>query len=279
MKVQRIMIDAGFTCPNRDGSVGIGGCTFCRNDSFTPRYCDRKKSITDQIAEGKTFFEGKYPEMKYVAYFQSFSNTYGSLELLKSRYEEALAVEDVVGLVIGTRPDCISEELLDYLSQLNNSTDLLIEYGVESCYDRTLNRINRGHDFACAEKAIKATVEIGIKVGAHIIFGLPGETRDDILAEADILNSLPINILKIHQLQILKDTLMEKEWREHPSDFIDFTADEYARLVAEFITHLKPEIELERFASSAPQEMVVHPHWGLKPQALELKIKNYGKIY
>lgn len=272
MKVQRIMIDAGFTCPNRDGRVGTGGCTFCRNDSFSPRYCDRTRSITEQIADGKKFFKGKYPDMKYVAYFQSYTNTYGDNALLKHRYEEALAVEDVVGLVIGTRPDCVSSDILDYLEELNNRTSLMIEYGVESCYDRTLKRINRGHDFASAVKAITETARRGIKVGVHLIFGLPGETRDDILEEAKILNELPINVLKIHQLQILKDTKIAEEWVRDPGTFLDFSADDYARLVAEFIKCLKPEIELERFASSAPQDIVIHPKWGLKPQEVERKI-------
>lgn len=279
MKVQKIMIDAGFTCPNRDGSRGIGGCTFCRTDSFNPDYC--KGSIIEQLEAGKKFFEGKYNEMKYIAYFQAFSNSYAPLETLRARYEEALDVNDVIGITIGTRPDCISDPLLSYLQTLQKrGKEILIEIGVESFYNHTLCRINRGHDEACSQQAIKRCAEAGIPVGAHLIFGLPGETFDDILREADIINQLPIQRLKIHQLQILKDTAMAIDWQQNPQDFLTFDVYQYAQLVAQFVRRLNPGIVIERFASSAPPSIIIAPHWGLKPaevqKIIEKEIENLG---
>lgn len=267
-KVQKIMIDAGFTCPNRDGSRGWGGCTFCRNDSFNPSYC--KGSIKEQIESGKRFFAGKYPEMKFLAYFQAFSNTYAPLGILKSRYEEALNAENVIGLVIGTRPDCIDEMLLAYLKELQaDGKEIIIELGVESFYNRTLQRINRGHDSECSRKAIIQCANAGLVVGIHMIFGLPGETKNEILHETEIINELPINRLKIHQLQILKETPMAIEWEMHRSDFLSLNVEQYAQLVADFVHNLRPDIEVERFASSAPSELVIAPRWGLKPYEVQ----------
>ena len=205
-RVQKISIDAGFTCPNRDGRISTGGCTFCDNRTFNPSYCDRRKSIHEQLREGKRFFNRKYSDMKYLAYFQAFTNTYGSLDSLRRMYEEALAEEDVVGLVIGTRPDCISAPLLDYLEELSRQTFLIVEYGIESANDATLRRINRGHTFECSRKAVEMTAERGILTGGHIILGLPGEDREESLRQAPIISSLPLNILKIHQMQIIKGT-------------------------------------------------------------------------
>ena len=186
-KAQKISINAGFTCPNRDGRVGTGGCTYCNNQTFNPDYCHTDKSIRQQLEEGKQFFGRKYPEMKYLAYFQAYTNTYAELDELRQKYEEALSVDDVVGLVIGTRPDCMPAALLDYLTELNQRTFLIVEYGIESIYDSTLQRINRGHDYACTQRAIEATASRGIWVGGHIILGLPGESRDEMIREAEVL--------------------------------------------------------------------------------------------
>ena len=263
-KVQKISINAGFTCPNRDGSVGYGGCTYCNNQTFNPAYCHTGKSVAQQLEEGKRFFVRKYPEMKYLAYFQAYTNTYGELEELKRKYEEALMVEDVVGLVIGTRPDCMPEGLLDYFAELSQRKFVMIEYGLESTLDKTLVRINRGHTHEESESAIRRTAAKGIYTGAHLILGLPGESRDETLHHADVLSRLPITTLKLHQLQLIKNTRMAKEFKEDPSDFHLYTADEYIELVIDFIERLNPSIVVERFVSQSPKELLIAPDWGLK---------------
>lgn len=263
-KAQKIAINAGFTCPNRDGSKGRGGCTYCNNQTFNPSYCQTDKSVTDQLAEGVRFFSRKYPEMRYLAYFQAYTSTYGELERLERLYEEALGYPGVVGLVIGTRPDCMPDSLLDYLTRLSERALVLVEYGVESTLDRTLRRINRGHDFAEAEEAIRRTAARGIAVGAHLILGLPGESRDEILGHADRLSELPLTTLKLHQLQLIRHTRMALEFERQPEDFHLFTVDEYIDLVIDFIERLDPAIALERFVSQSPKELLIAPDWGLK---------------
>ncbi len=264
VKVQKISLNAGFTCPNRDGRVGAGGCTYCNNQTFNPDYCVTTKSITRQLEEGKHFFSRKYPDMKYLAYFQAYTNTYDSLQNLKAKYEEALSVPDVKGLVIGTRPDCMPNDLLDYLSDLNHRTFLLVEYGIESIYDATLSRINRGHTHAQTADAVTRTAACGIRTGAHLILGLPGESREAILAEAGILSALPLTTLKLHQLQLIKGTRMAQEFAEQPSDFHLFTPDEYIDLVIDFIERLRSDLILERFVSQSPSSLLALPGWGLK---------------
>ena len=264
VKVQKISLNAGFTCPNRDGRVGTGGCTYCNNQTFNPDYCVTTKSITRQLEEGKHFFSRKYPDMKYLAYFQAYTNTYDSLQNLKAKYEEALSVPDVIGLVIGTRPDCMPNDLLDYLSDLNHRTFLIVEYGIESIYDATLSRINRGHTHAQTADAVTRTAACGIRTGAHLILGLPGESREAILAEAGILSALPLTTLKLHQLQLIKGTRMAQEFAEQPSDFHLFTPEEYIDLVIDFIERLRPDLILERFVSQSPSSLLALPGWGLK---------------
>ena len=272
-KVQKISLNAGFTCPNRDGSVGYGGCTYCNNQTFNPAYCRTEKSVTEQLEEGKQFFARKYPDMKYLAYFQAYTNTYGELQELKRKYEEALQVPDVVGIVIGTRPDCMPDELLDYLDELNHRTFLIVEYGVESTDNSTLKRINRGHTFEVAEEAIRRTAERGIRVGAHIILGLPGETREMLIRQAGILSTLPLTTLKLHQLQLIKGTRMAAEYAENPTDFYLYTADEYIDLAIDYVEHLRPDIVLERFVSQSPKELLIAPDWGLKNHEFTDKVK------
>ena len=261
-RVQKISIDAGFTCPNRDGRIGIGGCIFCDNKSFNPSYCSHKKSITEQLEDGKRFFAKKYPEMKYLAYFQAYTNTYDAVDKLKELYEEALKVEDVVGIVIGTRPDCVSSELLDYLEELNKRTFLIVEYGIESCNDDTLRFINRGHDFACTRKAVEETAKRGIYVGGHVIMGLPGEDASESLRQAPIISSLPLTMLKIHQMQIIKGTRLVKIYKERP--FHLYTIEEYIDLITQYIGLLRSDLVLERFVTQSPPEMLIAPKWGLK---------------
>lgn len=263
-KAQKIAINAGFTCPNRDGSKGRGGCTYCNNQTFNPGYCQTDKSVADQLAEGVRFFSRKYPEMRYLAYFQAYTSTYGEQERLERLYQEALGYPGVVGLVIGTRPDCVPDRLLDYLARLSEQVLVLVEYGVESTLDRTLRRINRGHDFAEAEEAIRRTAARGIAVGAHLILGLPGESRDEILGHADRLSDLPLTTLKLHQLQLIRHTRMALEFERQPEDFHLFTVDEYIDLAIDFIERLDPAIALERFVSQSPKELLIAPDWGLK---------------
>ena len=261
-KVQKISVNAGFTCPNRDGTVGWGGCTFCNNQTFNPAYCTPSKSVSRQIEEGKAFFSRKYPDMKYLAYFQAYTNTYGSLGHLRSVYEEALGVEDVMGIVIGTRPDCMPPDLLQYLADLSSRTFLIVEYGVESASEDTLLRINRGHTFAVSADAICRTAEKGIMVGAHLILGFPWERRAELMRQAKVIAGLPLTTLKLHQLQIIRGTRLAEEYASHPWHV--FTAEEYADLVLEYISHLPPNLVLERFVSQSPPEYVVAPRWGLK---------------
>ena len=264
-KVQKISINAGFTCPNRDGTKGFGGCTYCNNQTFSPEYCHTEKSVTEQLEEGVRFFSRKYPEMKYLAYFQAYTNTYAELEGLKRKYEEALQVDGVVGLVIGTRPDCMPEELLQYLEELNRHTFLMVEYGIESASDETLRRINRGHTYADTVEAVQRTAACGILTGGHVILGLPGETHDTMVEQAGILSALPLSTLKIHQLQLIRGTRMAHEYEENPEGFHLFTeVDEYIDLVIDYVEHLRPDLVLERFVSQSPKELLIAPDWGLK---------------
>lgn len=263
-KVQKISLNAGFTCPNRDGTKGQGGCTYCNNQTFNPEYCRTEKSITQQLEEGKLFFARKYPQMKYLAYFQAYTNTYAELDGLKRKYEEALAVDGVVGLVIGTRPDCMPDELLHYLEELHRQTFLLVEYGIETTRDETLRRINRGHTYADTVAAVERTAACGIPVGGHVILGLPGETHEDIVEQAGILSQLPLTTLKMHQLQLIRGTRMAYEYEQHPADFHLFGVEEYLSLVIDYVEHLRPDLVLERFVSQSPKELLIAPDWGLK---------------
>ena len=272
-KVQKISIDGGFTCPNRDGTKGTGGCTYCNNRTFNPAYCHRNRSVTEQMNEGIAFFAHKYPKMRYLAYFQAYTNTYDSLEVLRTRYEEALKVDGCVGLVIGTRPDCMPEELLDYLQELARRAYVMVEYGVESTDDATLRRINRGHDYATAVDTIRRTAARGLPVGVHIILGLPGEERVSLIRQAQQLSELPITTLKLHQLQLIRGTRMAEEFDESPEDFHLFELDEYIEVVVDYLENLRPDIIVERFASQSPKELRIAPDWGLKTYELVEKIK------
>lgn len=272
-KVQKISIDGGFTCPNRDGTKGTGGCTYCNNRTFNPAYCHRNRSVTEQMNEGIAFFAHKYPKMRYLAYFQAYTNTYDSLEVLRTRYEEALRVDGCVGLVIGTRPDCMPEELLDYLQELARRAYVMVEYGVESTDDATLLRINRGHDYATAVDTIRRTAARGLPVGVHIILGLPGEERVSLIRQARQLSELPITTLKLHQLQLIRGTRMADEFDESPEDFHLFELHEYIEVVVDYLENLRPDIVVERFASQSPKELLIAPDWGLKNYELVEKIK------
>lgn len=272
-KVQKITIDGGFTCPNRDGTKGRGGCTYCNNRTFSPAYCHKHLPVAEQMRTGIAFFAHKYPQMRYLAYFQAYTNTYDSLENLKRRYEEAISVEGCLGVVIGTRPDCMPDELLSYLKELSERTFVLVEYGIESTSDTTLLRINRGHDYACAVDAVKRTAACGIPVGAHIILGLPREGREELMRQAAELSKLPLTTLKLHQLQLIRGTRMAEEYEANPMEFSLFSLDDYIETVVDYVERLNPSFVLERFASQSPKELLIAPDWGLKNHELVAKIK------
>ena len=280
-RLQKIVLDAGFTCPNRDGTTSTGGCTYCDNAAFHPAYSSPGKSLTAQIDEGIGFHKVRYRNAgHYLAYFQSFSNTYAPTDRLRKLYTEALSHPDVAGIVIGTRPDCIDDGKLDMLEALKDgklmpdwhrtvggrelhAPIVIVEYGIESCYDKTLLRINRGHDFACAGKAVEATAARGIDTGAHFILGLPGETREMLLTEAETINSLPLRSVKFHQLQIVKGTAMEKEYAVHREDFIRFSLDGYLDFIIDLLERLRPDLYIERIAGEVPPRFVNETPWGL----------------
>ena len=276
-KVQKISLNAGFTCPNRDGTKGLGGCTYCNNQTFNPEYCKTEKSVTRQLEEGKQFFAHKYPDMKYLAYFQAYTNTYAEFEGLKRKYEEALSVDGVVGLVIGTRPDCMPDPLSRYLEELNKHTFLLVEYGIETTRDVTLKRINRGHTYADTVETVNRTAACGILTGGHVILGLPGETHDEIIAQAAELSRLPLTTLKMHQLQLIRGTKMAREFECRPEDFHLFSVDEYIDLVIDYVEHLRPDLILERFVSQSPKELLIAPDWGLKNYEFVVRLQKRMK--
>lgn len=262
--MQKLAVNAGFTCPNRDGTVGTGGCTFCRNDAFTPSYCMTGGDVAWQLREGIEFHKRRYRRAEgYLAYFQSFSNTYASAERLREVYESALEVEGVVGIVVGTRPDCVDEGVLNLLEELSRRCYVAVEYGVESCRDETLRAVNRGHDFECARRAIDATAERGLPVGAHFILGLPGETDAMLVEQVSTINAMPLTSVKFHQLQIFAGTAMEADFRVRPERYRFWTLEEYIDLFVAILRRLRPDIAVERFAGEAPPRYHAGPTWGL----------------
>lgn len=262
MRVQKVSLNVGFTCPNRDGSIGYGGCAYCNNQGFNPSYCHPEKGVKQQLEEGIEFLKKRYKgTSKFLAYFQAYSNTYGSIGYLKEKYSEALSHPEVVGIIIGTRPDCVDEEKLDYLSDLSKKTFVSVEYGVESIYDKTLQIINRGHDFNCSKVAIELTSKRGIHTGVHMILGLPGESREMMIEQTDVLSSLPIQSIKFHQLQIVKGTRFEDIYDEKPEYFQFFDFNEYVDLVIDIAERLNPDIAIERFSGEVPPEYNVGPRW------------------
>ena len=265
-KVQKLSVDGGFGCPNRDGTIGWGGCNFCNNRSFVPSYCSPDDSISSQLEKGKRFFSRKYLEMQYLAYFQARTNTYAPLDKLRHCYEEALSVDGIVGLVIGTRPDCLPNELLDYLSELSKSVYVLLELGIESTDDGQLQKMNRGHTFAQTVDAVERASLRGIMTAGHVILGLPGDTRETLLNQPAQLNALPLKILKLHQLQIIRDTALAHAYADTPEQFsmLFNTAEGYADFVCEYVERLRPDLVLERFTSQTQADLLVAPRWGLK---------------
>lgn len=262
-KVQKIAVNAGFTCPNRDGTKGTGGCTYCNNQSFNPGYCAPSLSVSEQLEQGKAFFGRKYPEMKYLAYFQAYTNTHSDdIDRLVGLYREALEVTDVVGLIIGTRPDCMPQPLLDRLTQLPGW--VMVEYGAESASDETLVRVNRCHTWADTADAVRRTHEAGLPCGLHLIMGLPREDEATMLATIDRVNELPVDTVKIHQLQLIRGTRMARDVEAGLYDIPRFTAEEYIELCVKLLRRLRPDIAVERFVSQSPPELLIYPRWKLK---------------
>ena len=272
IKVQKLSVDAGHNCPNRDGTLGRGGCIYCNNSAFSPDYCHRAGSVREQIQEGKRFFARKYPQMRYLAYFQAYTSTHAPLRELIAAYDEALEDPEVVGLVIGTRPDCMPDELLEYLRKINaGRCPVIVEYGAETMHDRTLRLIKRHHDAECVRQAVLRTAAAGIRVGLHLIMGLPGETREDMLESVRQVCALPVSTLKFHQLQIVRDTPLANLYLSQQQDgsrqFPDirlFTAEEYLELCVELTQLVPPHIAIERFTASCPPALLIAPAWGLK---------------
>ena len=265
-RVQKVSINAGFTCPNRDGTLGTGGCTYCNNEAFIPAYCTPEKSVTEQIEQGIAFHRRRYRRAaNFIAYFQAYTNTYAGTERLISLYDEALNHPAVTGIVIGTRPDCVSAELLDRLAVMARDYFIMIEYGIESVHDETLIRINRGHNYASAEKAVRETAARGLNVGAHLIFGLPGENRKMLEESAEIISSLPLTSIKIRQLQLIRGTVMAEEFKKNPGDFNLFTLEEYIDLVIAFAERLAPGIMIDRISGEAPPRLLDDPRdWHMR---------------
>jgi radical SAM protein (TIGR01212 family) len=284
-RIQKVTVDAGFTCPNRDGSIGVGGCTYCNNESFNPGYNSPCTSIREQIEAGMQFLKKRYKVNKFLVYFQPYSNTYAPLDRLQQLYDEALSVPGVIGLTIGTRPDCIDAEKINYLANLSKSCDITIEYGLESIYDSSLKRINRGHDYKAFLHTLQMTKEREIKLAIHLILGLPWETKSQWLYEAAVLSELPIDFLKLHQLHIVKDTIMAEQHNKRP--FRLLTYSEYVDVIVSFLERLNPKIVLQRLCGEAPPHILIAPRWGKRSSEIQqniieqLKLRNtwQGKYY
>ncbi len=262
-RLQKIVVDAGFSCPNRDGTITTGGCTYCNNEAFHPSYSTPDKTIFQQLEEGIEFHKRRYRKAeKYLAYFQPYSNTHAPVAILEERYLEALSHPLVAGIVIGTRPDCIDDKRVDLLARLAQEHIIIVEYGVESIHDKTLQRINRGHNYKTAAESIIKTAQRGIHTGAHFIFGLPGETIEDMMLYAGEINKLPLHSVKFHQLQIVKGTAMEKEYQTNPQDFIEMSLTRYLDFFTDFLETLRPDILIERFTGELPPRFLNNNPWG-----------------
>ncbi len=279
-RIQKISVNAGFTCPNRDGTVARGGCIYCNNQSFTPSYCVEDESITGQIEKGIAFMQKRYKRAKkFIAYFQSFSNTYAPLATLENYYQQALAHPQISGLAISTRPDCIDEPVAALLQQLAEKVIVQIELGIESTYDETLKFINRGHNYEQTRTAYQLLKNRGLHLGGHLIIGLPGESDKMILAQMDRINELPIDSIKFHQLQIVKHTKLAKIYSGDPKMFSLFTLERYLELMVQMIERLRPGIAIERLVSESPPHLKIAPDWGhIRSDQFINKIENILKV-
>lgn len=271
-KMQKLAVNAGFTCPNRDGTRGRGGCTYCNNQSFNPGYCAPDQSVAAQLEQGKEFFARKYPSMRYLAYFQAYTNTHSDdISRLMTLYEEALSVDGVDGIIIGTRPDCMPDELLGQLKKL---PWVMVEYGAETSHNITLEKINRCHSWEETVDAVSRTHDAGIPVGLHFIMGLPGETREMMLSTVDSINRLPVDTVKFHQLQLIRGTRMAGDVEAGKYEIPRFTIEEYLDLCVDIVRHLRPDIAIERFVSQSPADLLIYPRWGQKNYQFTARLHN-----
>lgn len=262
---QKVSIDAGFTCPNRDGKLGVGGCTFCNNDGFTPSYLRQERDILGQIDIGVAFMRRRYPDTRaFLAYFQSYSNTYGEVDRLRTLYETALAHPDISGLVVGTRPDCLPDEILDYLAELAQHVPVELEIGIESCSDAVLRECLRGHDFACTQDAVRRAAQRGLFITGHLLLGLPLETQDSLIGGAKALARLPLDALKFHQLQIIRGTRLANQYRADPSSVPLLDPAGYLDAVIDVLERIPPQMKIQRLGSEVPPEQRVSPDWGIR---------------
>jgi len=259
-RVYKVSVDGGFTCPNRDGSVGVGGCIYCNNESFRPRSAGRLKPLKDQVRDGIEYLRNRFRADKFIVYFQPFTNTHAPLEKLIPLYEAAMDHPDVIGLSLGTRPDCIDDEKIEWLENLAHTRFVALEYGLQSIYDKTLERINRGHNFQCWLDAMSRTRNRGIWLCTHIILGFPWETREEMLHTADVLSDKGLDSLKLHHLHIVRNTLLESQYQKNPFPLL--TLEGYAELVVDFLERLNPDICIERLFGAAPENQLIGPAWG-----------------
>ncbi len=271
-KVQKISVNAALSCPNRDGTKGRGGCSYCNNSSFSPDYALNALSVAEQISRGKAFFSRKYPQMRYLAYFQSYTSTNAPIEQVCKMYNEALVEKDVVGLIIGTRPDCMPQELLNRLKEIASKKFVMVEYGAESANDDTLQRVNRCHTWAETVDAVMRTHQAGLPVGLHLIMGLPGETKEDMLKTIDMVNELPVDMIKCHQMQLIKGTRLAADVAAGRCSVTEWSVDEYVDFCCEIIGRLRPGIGVERFVSQSPDDLLISPRWGLKNYEFTAKL-------
>jgi uncharacterized protein len=270
-RVYKVSVDGGFSCPNRDGTIGSGGCTYCNNDSFRPKNATRLKPVPEQVQEGIEFLRRRNGAQKFIIYFQPFTNTHAPLEILIPLYETAIHHPDVVGLSLGTRPDCIDEEKIAWLEKLARTHFVTLEYGLQSIYDTTLARINRGHNFQCWLDAMNRTRNRGIWLCAHLILGFPWESRDEILHTADVISDKGLHFLKLHQLHIVRNTAMESEYQANPFRLLGL--EEYADLVVDFLERLNPQIFIERLFGAAPKDQLIGPNWGKSKSEIQRYIE------
>ncbi|MEI8346605.1 MAG: TIGR01212 family radical SAM protein [Pseudomonadota bacterium] len=272
-RVQKITVDAGFTCPNRDGTQGTTGCIYCNNESFAPVHL-KNLSLTEQIRHGIETSRRRYKKAeKFLVYFQPFSNTYGPLSQLKLLYQEALDYPGVIGLSIGTRPDCVDREKIEYLAVLAQTKDITLEYGLESASHETLKKISRGHDVAAFSRAVKMTAGKGIKIAVHLIFGFPWESNTDVLAAAKLLSELPIDFVKVHQLHVIKKTPLGEEYRQKP--FVLLTLEQYLETLKIFLENLSPKIVIQRLYGDAPDRLLIAPDWKLEVSEFNKLLEEY----